>query len=545
MQGQKIELPMDQTIDAAICQKFPSQKNKALSAVVNNQLVHLSYPLKDGDLVQLVDYSSSLGREIYRKTLALIFFRAIFEMQRNTRLVLNRSIGNAWYYDFFSDTPISDGFLNKVSERMRGIIEANETIELATKTRKSAISFFTQKAYADKARLIRYLKQGKVTVYSCGKVHDISVVPLAPRTGLVPNFQLKAYEHSILLTFPAPDNFNKMSVVPHRPLLFHTHEEGKSWGKIMRVGNLGRLNERLAEEGSQKLIQIAEALHEKKIAEIADLIKARKGAIKIIFIAGPSASGKTTFSKRLKIHLMVNGIFPQVISLDDFYKDREKTPKKKDGSYDFESIEALDIKHFKQVLTDLLAGRETWLPKFNFKEGKSIPQGKPLELFEDELLIIEGIHGLNEILTAAIPEKYFFRIYVSSLTQISIDDHNRISTRSSRLIRRLVRDSQYRGYNAQTTLRMWPQVMAGEERWIYPHQEKADAMFNSALVYELAVLKRHALPLLLSVDRTAPEWLAAQPLVGILQYFLPIKDEKLIPHTSILREFIGGLHISS
>jgi uridine kinase len=360
-----------------------------------------------------------------------------------------------------------------------------------------------------------------------------------PSTGYLTVFDLVPYYDGILLRIPKLSNFSEVQPYVKLDKLFGIFQEHKDWAEILTVPNVANLNEKALDGRSGDIIKISEALHEKKIAEIANQINDRRNEIKIVLIAGPSSSGKTTFSKRLMVQLAVNGLRPFLISLDDYFVDRENTPKDENGEYDFEAIEAIDVKYFNQQLNQLLNGEFVELPRFDFTLGTRVPSGKLLQLVPGSILVVEGIHGMNPNLVPHIPVENTFKIFLSALTQISIDDQNHISTTDNRLLRRMIRDSKYRNYSASDTIRRWPSVRAGEDKNIFPFQENADVMFNSALVYELAVLKKYAEPLLKSVPESQPEFSETSRLLKFLSYFKPI-DDREIPPTSVLREFLGG-----
>jgi uridine kinase len=364
-----------------------------------------------------------------------------------------------------------------------------------------------------------------------------------PSTGYLQVFDLVSYYDGMLLRIPNPAKFNELQPYSKNDKLFGVFQEHKDWAEILNVPNVANLNENTLNGTSGDIIKISEALHEKKIAEIANLIYDRRDKVKIVLIAGPSASGKTTFSKRLMVQLAVNGLKPTMISLDDYFVDREKTPKDENGEYDFEAIEAIDVEYFNQQLVQLFNGEIIELPKFNFTAGRKFPSGKKLQLGHNSILVVEGIHGMNPDLIPHIKPENSFRIFLSALTQISIDDQNHISTTDNRMIRRMIRDSKYRNYSAQDTIRRWPSVRAGEDKNIFPYQENADIMFNSALIYELAVLKKYADPLLKSVTESQQEFSESNRLLKFLSYFKTI-DELEIPPTSLIREFLGGSSFS-
>jgi uridine kinase len=362
---------------------------------------------------------------------------------------------------------------------------------------------------------------------------------MLPSTGYIKVFDLVAYYEGLLLRIPDPAKFSEVQPITKLDKLFGVFQEHKDWAEILNVANLASLNESTMKGQSGDIIKISEALHEKKVAEIANTINDRKDKVKVVLIAGPSASGKTTFSKRLMVQLAVNGLKPVMISLDDYFVDREKTPLDRYGEYDFEAIEAIDVEFFNEQLLQLFNGETIELPRFNFSTGQRLPSGKLLQLGPGSILIVEGIHGMNPNLVPHIKSENTFKIFLSALTQMSIDDQNHISTTDNRLIRRMIRDSKYRGYTAQDTIRRWSSVRAGEDKNIFPYQENADVMFNSALIYELAVLKKYAEPLLKALPENQAEFCESNRLLKFLSYFKPIDDME-IPPTSLIREFLGG-----
>lgn len=378
-----------------------------------------------------------------------------------------------------------------------------------------------------------------VNLYQLGELKNYFYGYMVPSTGYLKIFRLINHTPGFILQFPTIKTPEKLSEYEPLSKLFQVFMEYKAWGRIMRVDTVGALNDVIAEQGIGGLIRISEALHEKKIAHIADMIAEKRDSIGVILIAGPSSSGKTTFAQRLSIQLRVNGMSPHAISIDDYFVDREYTPRDENGEYDFEALEAIDVKLFNENLTSLLNGEIVSIPSFNFKTGKREYKGRKIKMDVNDVLIIEGIHGLNEKLTADVPRENKFKIYISALTQLNVDDHNRIPTTDTRLLRRMIRDNQYRGTNAERTMELWPSVRRGEEKNIFPYQEEADVMFNSALIYELAVLKQYAEPLLFKVDPKSKYYSEAKRLFKFLDYFLGVSSE-VVPQNSIIREFIGG-----
>jgi uridine kinase len=395
--------------------------------------------------------------------------------------------------------------------------------------------------YVGKLALLETRRSSTVHTMSCGRFVDLALGPCAPHTGCLPSFGVMPYGDGLVLQFPRRSDRSRLPEFTPRPKLFATYLETRAWKELLGVHHLGQLNRLCLDGGVRDLVRVAEGLHEKKIGQIADQITSRQPRVRLVLVAGPSGSGKTTFAHRLGIQLRVNGIEPVALSLDNYYVDREMTPRGEDGEPDFEALEAIDLPLFRQQLAELLAGREVATPRFSFQHGRRMDPDAwvPMRLLDDEVLVIEGIHGLNQRLTESIPESSTFRIFISALSQLAIDDHNRIFTADARLIRRIVRDRRYRGFTAERTLELWDKVRRGEGRWIFPFQERADVMFNSALVFEPAVLKTYAERFLLQVPRTSPAYTEAFRLLKGLSMFVPIFPDE-VPQTSILREFIGG-----
>ncbi len=518
-----------------------NEKYPILAAKVNNKLHSLKYRMHRDCRLEFITYRDREGVEVYRRSLCTILALAIQELRSNTRLVISHSLGNAYYYDYYTDIPVSERLLAIITDKMNEIIERDEPIERQVVTLEEARKLFAELGQSDKTLLLSYCELEKMAIYTCGTFVDIGYGPLVPSAGYIRKFKLKPYHHGFLLIFPEQETMEISYEVKSRRKLFQTYHEQKKWGKILEVNNVGRLNDKIHHGEISELIKVAEALHEKKLAAIADEITKRKDDIRLVLIAGPSSSGKTTFSKRLTIHLKATGLRPVALSLDNYFVDREHTPRDEEGNYDFEHLEALDLELFNEHLTRLLEGKEVGIPKFSFSKGRREEETTPLRIDDDQILIIEGIHGLNPRLTYSVPAHNKFKIFVSCLTQLSIDDYNRIPTTDTRCLRRMVRDEKFRGYGAAETLSRWPSVRRGEERWIFPFQEEADVMFNSALTYELCVLKRRAVPLLKRIPREHEMYNEARRLLRFLAYFQDIeKYEPEIPPTSILREFIGG-----
>lgn len=517
------------------------QKHKALivAAIVNNELKELTHKLEtEQTQVEFVDLTSEDGVRIYQRSLAFVFIRATMEIFYGCKVKVHHSLSKGIYCEFDYNRTLTSGDIQQITDRMHEIIERNEPFLKETVSTEVAARLFNQHGMEPKEKLMKYRKHDYIHLYGLGWLKDYFYGYMVPSTGYLKLFGLVPYDRGVILQHPTKYSPDQIPAFEEHPQLARIYSEAEEWAKILDISYVANLNERIESDRHGELIQVAEALHEKKVAQIADMISA-KGA-RVVLIAGPSSSGKTTFAHRLMVQLRVNGLRPITLSTDDYFVDREKTPLDEDGNFDFESIDSVNVAQFNEILTDLLKGETVSLPTFNFKLGKQEFPGKMLQIGADQPIIIEGIHGLNERLTAMIPKEDKFKIYISALTSLNVDDHNRIPTTDSRLIRRIVRDSKYRGHSAQRTISMWPSVRRGEERNIFPFQESADAMFNSALPYELAVLKRYADPLLREIKEDQPEYAEAKRLLKFLHYFLVIEDESLILQTSILKEFIGG-----
>ncbi|WP_427340091.1 nucleoside kinase [Caloranaerobacter sp. DY30410] len=514
-------------------------EKKYLGAMVENEVRHLEYPLVSDCNVELLDITHKDGLRIYTRTLSFIYIKACKDLFGDATVTIEHSLSKGLYSEIHKDNNFTLDDVKKIKTRMQEIISEDIKIKREQVSTDRAIQIFTNQKMFDKVNLIKNLDKDKMHLYSLEGYYDSFYGHLAPSTGYIKSFDLVYYPPGIIIMFPRKESNFKIPKFEQQNKLAKVFKEAETWGDILDIGYVSNLNERILNGTIKDIILISEALHEKKIAYIADKI-AEDEDKRIILIAGPSSSGKTTFAQRLSIQLQTSGKKPVSISLDDYFVDREKTPKDENGEYDFESIEAIDIEKFNEDLLRLIAGEEVHLPTYNFIKGVREYRGRILKIEKDQPIIIEGIHGLNDRLTSAIPKNNKFKIYVSALTQLNIDSHNRIPTTDLRLIRRIVRDSKYRGNDAKRTLQLWASVRRGEERNIFPFQEQADVMFNSALVYELSVLKKYAIPLLKKIGRDVPYYAEAKRLLKFLSYFKDIDDESIIPNTSILREFIGG-----
>ncbi len=476
---------------------------------------------------------------IYQRTLNFVLFTAIRELFSNIRVAIGHSISNGFFFDFYSEVPVNHSSLEEIAEKMHWIITKNFPITYRILNRERALAFFSRRAQHDLCRLIRYSPRRKFPVYSCLNFANIEFFPLAPATGYVQQFALKPLPPGFVIFFPDLQKQEFNTDIGKTSKLIKIYQETRNWEKILGISDLSRLNQIIKENKSSDLIKIAEAFHEKKIAQIADAISQKDHQVRIVLISGPSSAGKTTFAKRLAIQLKVNGFNPVSLSTDDYFVDRELCPRDEKGEYDFESLEAIDLGLFNEHLLNLLNGKEVAVPKFDFPSGKRLNKSRRLHLTDDQILIIEGIHSLNPRLTSEVAEELKFKVFISALTQVTISDYSRISTTDNRLLRRLIRDNIFRGNNPENTLLRFPKVIEGERKNIFPFQENCHIMFNSWLVYELPVLKKYALPLLKTIKAGSPAFSEAQRLITILNLFHPL-ETKEIPPTSILREFIGG-----
>ncbi|AAD35832.1 MULTISPECIES: nucleoside kinase [Thermotoga] len=513
---------------------------KILAARVNNRIIELfRTPDRSGEL-EFLDLTDPDGLRIYQRGLVFLASLAVRKLNSEWRLKVLHSLGKGIYCEIYKGNELIVPDQNQVfaiKDKMRELVEKDLPIEKRTFYKDEAREILMKEGLVKTVNLFKYRKKRTVKLYHCDGFWAYFYGYLPPSTGRIDVFDVQPYNQGLVLVHPDPKT-RELPVI-HMPKLSQVFLEYARWLNVLELEYVSDLNDIIArgERHVADLMLLSEALHEKKISDIADEI-AKDKRKRLILIAGPSSSGKTTFAKRLSLQLRVNGLKPVAISLDDYFVDREKTPRDENGNYDFDSIEALDIELFNRNLQDLLAGKEVVLPKFNFKTGKRM-RGPTLKLEKDNIIIVEGIHGLNERLTASIPKEQKFKIYVSALTQLNIDDHNRVTTTDTRLIRRIVRDYKFRGHTAYDTLKMWPNVRKGEERNIFPFQEEADVMFNSALVYEIPVLRIFAEPLLVQVPEDVPEYSEALRLLKLLDFFLPITNIEDIPDKSILREFIG------
>ena len=509
-----------------------------VAAAVDNNLYELTAAVEPPATVHFLDLTDKEGRRIYQRSLTFLLIAAVSELFPGAAVTVEHSLGKGLYCEIKKTPALSAADVTAIERRMRQLVEMDLPIEKRKVPPSEAARIFRRQGFDDKVALLKYWPKDYLNLYSIGEVEDTLYGYHVPRTGLLNIFELKYYPPGLILGFPAEEDPSRVAPFVDQKKLFEIFREAERWGQILGFDTVGAMN-RLIEEGQgAEVVRVAEALHEKKIAQIADLISARVPEIRVILIAGPSSSGKTTFTQRLRIQLLVNGLRPLPISTDDYFLDRDSTPLDESNNPDFEHIEAVDLPLFNEHLLRLIEGEAVDLPVYNFHTGKREYRGRKMRLEENQPLIIEGIHGLNEILTRSIPRRSKFKIYISALTALNIDRHTRIHTTDTRLLRRIVRDAQFRGNSALETIRRWPSVRRGEERNIFRLQEEADIMFNSALVYELAVIKRQAEFLLKQIDSSHPEFIDAKRLLSFLSFFLPL-DASLVPSNSLLREFIG------
>ena len=511
-----------------------------ICAKVNNKTEDLSFRLFAPKMVEFMPLHSPAGQRVYIRSLCMLLLCAVRKLFPNDSLRIEHSISHG-YFCRLSSTTVTPEVIESIIKEMRLLVNADIPFIRHEKMRDDVIDIFRRENLDDKVTLLKSLHLLYADYYSLGETADSYYGPLAPSSGTLKLFNLIPYHDGMLLLGPDPANPTEVATPVTHEKLFNAFTEYLRFNNITGVRNVGELNMAVENKRTESLINVAEALHDKKIASIADEITRRfnQGGARVVLVAGPSSSGKTTFTKRLAIYLLTNLLVPQMISLDNYFVDRTKTPRDESGDYDYESLYALDIDLFNKHLSQLIDGQEVQLPTYSFESGTRIYMGDSIKLSPNSILLIEGIHGLNPELTAAIDDNMKFKVYVSALTTLSIDDHNWVPTTDNRLLRRIIRDHKYRGTSAIETIRRWPSVRRGEEKWIFPFQENADSMFNSSLIFELGVMKQYGEELLRSVPHDIPEYSEANRLLKFLSYFAPI-GEKAIPPTSLLREFLGG-----
>lgn len=539
IEGKEYEYPAGTTYQTIAGDFQKEYEDDILLVLFDHRLRELGKSLKSEGTIEFITAKQDPGKKAYRRSTTLLLQKAVDNLygKDGVSIQIRHSLGQGYYCTLKgAKEDISDLILSIKIEMMR-LVDADISIGKKSCRTDDAIRLFAERGMHDKERLFRYRRSSRVNVYDLDGYIDYFYGYMVPSTGYLKWFDLIPFEEGMMLLFPGKNTKTIDEFHPSKKL-FHTLQESEEWGKMLNIDTVGALDDAIAAGKMRQVIMVQEALMEKKIGQLAETI-ASAGDKKFVMIAGPSSSGKTTFSYRLSTQLMAQGLKPHPIGLDNYYLDRENTPRDENGNYDFECLEALDVEQFNEDMTRLFKGEQVEIPTFNFKTGRREYKGNFLQLGDDDILVIEGIHGLNDKLSYSLTKESKFKIYISALTQLNIDEHNYLPTTDARLIRRIVRDARTRGTSAKETIAMWPSVRRGEERHIFPFQEEADAMFNSALIYELAVLKAYAEPRLFAIEKDCPEYLEAKRLLKFLDYFLPVPAEN-IPSNSLLREFIGG-----
>lgn len=524
-----------------VSKEFPQQEHDYILACVDNKLQELNKKIEKSCQVTFLTTADSNGYRTYTRGVIFVMLKAAYAVigrDNLDKVSIQFAIGDGNYCELEGNVQVTDQLVEQIEKKMHEIVDADITFRKYSINTDEATNLFEYYRMMDKKKLFEYRRVSKANVYDLDGFQDYFYGYMPPSTGVLKNFKLKKFEDGLILQLPPKKQPNKIEEWQNSPKLFQTLKESKGWGKMLEVDTVGALNDIISSGDIQNLILVQEALQEKKMGEIAQQI-ASNPEKKIILIAGPSSSGKTTFSHRLSVQLRAHGLKPHPIPVDDYFVNRENTPRDEDGNYNFECLDAIDVELFNENMTDLLKGKRVELPVFNFKTGQREYKGNYKQLGKDDILVIEGIHGLNEKLSYSLPKESKFKIYISALTQLNIDEHNRIPTTDGRLIRRMVRDARTRGTGARETIAMWSSVRRGEEQYIFPFQEQADVMFNSALIYELAVLKQFAEPILFGIPKDCPEYIEAKRILKFLDYFIGVSTED-IPKNSIVREFIGG-----
>ena len=515
---------------------------EAMCVLVNNKVEDLHYPVFAPKHIEFIDMTSNTGYRVMTRSLCMVLYKALNDLYPGKRLCIQHSISNGHYCQIKHEEEfLTPEVIAQLKQRMAEIIDADLPFQRHERLTTDVIEMFRKQGLKDKVRLLEGINQLYTVYYKLDDVIDSFYGPLVPSTGMLKVFDLVPYEKGMLLLGPDRQQQDQVIQWEPQPKLFQAFTDYIDFNKIIRMGDVGELNQAIKSGYAPLLINVVEALHNKHFIQIADEITRRyhQGGARVVLIAGPSSSGKTTSSKRLAIQLITNCIVPKVVELDNYFVNRSNTPRDENGDYDYESLYALDLEQLNKDVTDLLAGKEVAMPTYNFKKGEREYLGNTLKLNNGDILLMEGIHGLNPELTRLIPEDQKFRLFVSALTTLNIDDHNWIGTYDNRLLRRIIRDHKYRGCAALDTIQRWPSVRRGEDKWIMPFHENADAMFNSSLLFELSVMRNYALPILQQVPSNTSEYAEASRLIKFLNYFEPL-DEKEIPSTSLLREFLGG-----
>ncbi len=544
--GEKKQYPFGTSFEKIAAEYQEQEKDEIVLVLYNNRLRELNKKAEKDGTLTFITAADNTGKKTYRRSATLLMQKAVFNLWGDAHISVRvmYSISQSYYCELIrreegkqENVPFDENKAKELKEEMDRLVAADIPIEKWNMNTDDAIALFKELGMSDKEKLFRYRRSSRVNLYVLDHYKDYFYGFMVPSTGYLRAYDIKPYEDGFVLLFPGKDT---NEVAPFEPSgkLFYTLKRSREWGKMLEIDTVGALNDAITAGRTQDIILTQEALFEEQIGNLADEIL-KSGKKKFVMIAGPSSSGKTTFSHRLSIQLTAKGLKPHPFPLDDYYIDRARCPRDENGELDLECLEALDVELFNHDMNELLAGKRVNLPIFNFKTGKREYKDKYMQLGPDDVLVIEGIHGLNDKLSYSLPVESKYKIYISALTQLNIDEHNCLPTTDGRLLRRIVRDARTRGASARDTIAMWDSVRRGEEKYIFPFQEGADAMFNSALIYELAVLKLYAEPLLFAIDRDSEEYLEAKRLLKFLDYFLPMPGD-MIGQNSILREFIGG-----
>ena len=539
--GETREFPMGITYKEVVKEYEKTSPAPVILVIAGGKICELHKKAERDGEVRLVTTKDSIGNKTYKRTACLVLLKAIYDLagkEKVDKVVLHYSVGSGFYFTMEGEQKLDQAFLDQVKKRMTELVEQKIPVKKRSVGTDEAIALFHHHRMYDKEKLFRYRRVSRVNIYSIENFEDYFYGAMAYDTGYVPYFDLKLYDEGFVLILPEAKTPDVLPEFQPQEKIFQVQKDSEEWGRKLEISAVGELNDQIVSQGIQKILLMQEAIQESGIARIAEQI-VEAGNKKFVMIAGPSSSGKTTFSHRLSIQLAAHGMKPHPIAVDNYFVNREHTPLDEFGEKDYECLEAIDVEQFNKDMLALLNGERIELPVFNFKTGQREYKGDFLQLGKEDILVIEGIHGLNDKLSYALPKESKFKIYISALTQLNIDEHNRIPTTDGRLIRRIVRDARTRGTSAKDTIARWPSVRRGEEKNIFPYQEEADVMFNSALIYELACLKVYAEPLLFGISKEEPEYLEANRLLKFFDYFVAVPSEE-VPNNSLLREFIGG-----
>lgn len=539
--GETREFPMGITYKEVVKEYEKTSPAPVILVIAGGKICELHKKAERDGEVRLVTTKDSIGNKTYKRTACLVLLKAIYDLagkEKVDKVVLHYSVGSGFYFTMAGEQKLDQAFLDQVKKRMTELVEQKIPVKKRSVGTDEAIALFHHHRMYDKEKLFRYRRVSRVNIYSIENFEDYFYGAMAYDTGYVPYFDLKLYDEGFVLILPEAKAPDVLPEFQPQEKIFQVQKDSEEWGRKLEISTVGELNDQIVSQGIQKILLMQEAIQESGIARIAEQI-VEAGNKKFVMIAGPSSSGKTTFSHRLSIQLAAHGMKPHPIAVDNYFVNREHTPLDEFGEKDYECLEAIDVEQFNKDMLALLNGERVELPVFNFKTGQREYKGDFLQLGKEDILVIEGIHGLNDKLSYALPKESKFKIYISALTQLNIDEHNRIPTTDGRLIRRIVRDARTRGTSASETIARWPSVRRGEEKNIFPYQEEADVMFNSALIYELAVLKPYAESILFGIPKNVPEYIEAKRLLKFLDYFIGISSED-IPKNSLMREFVGG-----